>query len=75
MLMNRLTNRWLKECVDLTIVNSNDEDRNVSSSLVTDGSLVRFPLNLFSYIFFSISYEFFKHSRRSTRISPTICKF
>jgi hypothetical protein len=44
--MNWLTNRWFKECVDLTIVNNND-DRNISS-LAIDGSLVRFPLNLFN---------------------------
>jgi hypothetical protein len=38
--INWLTNSWLKECVQLTIHNGNQvEDL---TSLVTDGSLVRF---------------------------------
>jgi len=49
MLMNPLANRWLKECVYLWILNNNTNDRNLSS-LEIDGSLVRFPVNLFNLI-------------------------
>ena len=48
--MNCLTNRWLKECVQLTISNQNFGD-GVGVDLVIDGSLVRLPLNLFIQIF------------------------
>ena len=54
--MNWLTIRWFKECEELTIVNSN-RDANISS-LVIDGSLVRFPLNLFSQIFENFLFNF-----------------
>jgi hypothetical protein len=47
--MNCLTNRWLNECVHLAIVNYNFDNSYVSS-FVVDGSLVRFPFNLFSKI-------------------------
>jgi hypothetical protein len=45
--MNCLTNRWLKDCVDLTIVDSSF-NRNIPS-LVIDDSLVRFALNLINH--------------------------
>ena len=43
--MDCLTSRWLKECVQLTIFNLNDDDE--VANLAIDGSLVRLPLNLF----------------------------
>ena len=39
MLLNYLTNRWLKECVQLTIVDRNDDDG--VANLAIDSSLVR----------------------------------
>jgi hypothetical protein len=47
--MNPFANRWLKECVQLTI-SSYANDYSYVSSLVIDGSLVRFPLNSFNQI-------------------------
>jgi hypothetical protein len=47
MIINLLTSRWLKECVQLSIVDDNgNEDL---SSFVIDDCLVIFPLNLFNY--------------------------
>ena len=43
--MNCLPNRWLKECKSLHINNCNSDEKK---SLVTEGSLVRFTLNLFN---------------------------
>ena len=43
--MNCLPNRWLKECKSLQIKNCNSDEKK---SLVTEGSLVRFTLNLFN---------------------------
>jgi hypothetical protein len=40
MLKKCLTNRWLKQCVQLSIFNYNTDDKITSH--VTDGSLVRF---------------------------------
>jgi hypothetical protein len=44
MLMNCCTNRWLKECKRLFIFNYNYNEK--IRSLLVDGSLVRFTLNL-----------------------------
>jgi hypothetical protein len=53
--MNCLTNRWLKECVDLDFYNVNDEDL---TNLVKDGSLVRRFLSIklcnFLIVYFKI---------------------
>ena len=68
--MKCLTNRWLKECVQLTISNDNFSDG--VANLAIDGSLVRFPLNLFIQIF---SFSFFLNSRHWTRILLKVCKF
>ena len=54
MLMKCLTNRWLKECVQFTIVDHIDGDG--VANLAIDGSLVRLPLNLFIQI---LSFSFF----------------
>ena len=48
--MNWLTIRWFKECVELIIYNNNEDDDDLIG-LITDGSLVRFPLNLCSQFF------------------------
>jgi hypothetical protein len=40
--MNCLTNRWLKKCVQLTIVNDNENED--LSSFVIDDTMVRFSL-------------------------------
>jgi len=65
MLMNPLANRWIKECVELTITN----DYSYTSNLVTDGSLVRFPLNLFNRIL-TLSLIFFKFKT----LDPSLAK-
>jgi len=51
MLMNCLTNRWLKECVRLTILIPLTYTIDKIGSLVTDGSLVRFILYLFNQVY------------------------
>ena len=51
MLMKCLTNRWLKECVQLAIINYNLDRTTIKdeiASLAIDNSLVRNPLNLFN---------------------------
>ena len=68
--MKCLTNRWLKECVQLIISNHNFSDG--VANLAIDGSLVRFPLKLFIQIF---SFSFFLNSRHWTRILLKVCKF
>jgi hypothetical protein len=65
MLMYRLTNRWLKECVQLNMTNYNDDGRNTSSNLVIDGSLVRFPLALMYQ--FLVLINFLNNSSHWTR--------
>ncbi len=54
MLIKWLTNRWLKQCAHLYIYSGEENIPN----LVIDGSLVRFPLNLFNQIM-QISHSFF----------------
>ena len=68
--MKCLTNRWLKECVQLTIFNQNFGSG--VANLAIDDSLVRFPLNLFIQI---LSFSFFLNSRHWTRILLKVCKF
>jgi hypothetical protein len=51
MLKKCLTNRWLKECVQLAIMNYNLDGITIKdemASLAIDNSLVRKPLNLFN---------------------------
>jgi hypothetical protein len=48
--MNSLANRWLKECVELCICKKIDDTYDKNLSRLADGSLVRFPFNLFHQI-------------------------
>jgi hypothetical protein len=68
MLMNCLTNRWLKECVDLTIANDNYE--RYISSYVIDDSLVRFAMNC-SVIFLNFLFNF---SKKTKLLDPNLAK-
>ena len=47
MLINWVTNRWLQECVHLTVFYKNGDNE---LAYCRDGSLVRFPFNLFNQI-------------------------